>query len=142
MRNDERDLAAMLQRVLNAALARERKIFAEHQLPMWDYVALVRLEEGASPSQSQLAVAMGRDRTRVIETIDRLEQRALIRRRADPADRRNRIIELTTAGGRVLTACRADIRTMEQQLLAGLPPHDRDVFVRALRSLDVTSSAP
>lgn len=134
--DDQRDLGAMLQRVLTEVLAREREILATYDLPMWDYVALVRLDGGAAPTQAQLAAAMGRDKNRVIETVDRLEQRGLISRRIDPADRRNRIVGLTQDGRQVLTACRHAIRTMEHRLLRHLPGQDRARFVSALRQLD------
>jgi MarR family transcriptional regulator, organic hydroperoxide resistance regulator len=136
MADDQRDLAAMLQRVLTDVLAREREILATHDLPMWDYVALVRLGGGAAPTQAQLAAAMGRDKNRVIETVDRLEQRGLISRRTDPADRRNRIVGLTPDGRRMLTASRREIRAMEQRLLRRLPVEHRTSFLDALRNLD------
>jgi MarR family transcriptional regulator, organic hydroperoxide resistance regulator len=136
MADDQRDLGAMLQRVLTEVLARERVILATHDLPMWDYVALVRLDAGPAPTQAQLAVAMGRDKNRVIETVDRLEERGLISRQTDPADRRNHIVGLTPDGRRMLTASRREIRAMEQRLLRRLPVEHRTSFLGALRHLD------
>lgn len=133
---DERDLGAMLQRLLTEVLARERPLLAARNLPMWDYVALVRLEEQAAPTQAQLAAAMGRDRTRVIESIDRLEATGLINRSPDPADRRNRIVSLTPTGRRTLAAVRRDIRAMERELLSPLDATDREALIGALRQLD------
>jgi DNA-binding MarR family transcriptional regulator len=61
-----------------------------------------------------------------------LEQRGLLRRGADPADRRNRIVELTESGRVLVAQCQDGIRRMERDLLADLPDADRDSFIGLL----------
>ena len=107
---------------------------------MWDYVVLGGLENGSAPNQVQLAVSVSRDKTRLIGTLDRLEDLGLLHREPDPFDRRNRVVSLTAAGRSVLAACRADIRAMETDLLVNLTTSDRAVFIRALLTLADTTS--
>ena len=107
-----------------------------HGIDMWDYIVLSGLEHGAAPTQTQLAASVGRDKTRLIHNLDRLEDLSLLRRTPDPADRRNRIVTLTGAGRSLLTACQHDIRAMEAELLATLTTSDRARFVRSLVTLD------
>jgi DNA-binding MarR family transcriptional regulator len=122
------DLGVLLGRLM-------RRLLAAHEVEMWDYAVLVELETGPAQTQARLAGAIGRDKTRLIQSLDRLEARGLVVRAPDPADRRNRTVTLTAAGLEVLRACRAAIRAMEDELLAGVAEADRAPFLRALRQL-------
>lgn len=135
VKNDRPDLGVLLHRLTSAVAQRELPLLRAHQIEMWDYVVLGGLEQGSAPTQAQLAVSVGRDKTRLIQTLDRLEDRALLRRGPDPRDRRNRIVTLTAAGRSVLAACREDIRAMETDLLAHLTPSARAAFIRHLMTL-------
>src|SRR5690349_13414493 len=101
-------------------MRREEPLLAAHDLPMWDYAVLVRLGDGAARTQAQLAESVGRDATRLIPILDRLQARGLVERTPDPADRRNRIVALTDAGRATMTSCRDAIRAMESDVLAAL----------------------
>jgi DNA-binding MarR family transcriptional regulator len=135
MARDRVDLGALLHRLESAVAEREVPLLRAHHIEMWDYMVLAGLQHGPVTTQSQLAVAVGRDKTRLIQNLDRLENLGLLHRKPDPEDRRNRIITLTVAGRTVLEACRADIRTMEADLLANLPESSRASFIRDLTTL-------
>lgn len=113
----------------------ETPILRAHQVEMWDYVVLSALEASAAPTQSELATATGRDKTRLIPILDRLESRGLLSRTPDPADRRNRVVALTAEGRALVASCRADIRAMEKAFLADIPPTKRAAFVDVLNDL-------
>ncbi|HEY2204264.1 MAG TPA: MarR family winged helix-turn-helix transcriptional regulator [Pseudonocardia sp.] len=132
MTGQRHDLGATLVRLGRAVVAAEEPVLAELGVPMWDYVVLVALRDGPVASQAQLAASVGRDTTRLIPILDRLAERDLLRRRPDPADRRNRIVELTDDGVRLTRRCQEAIRRMEERLLAELPPDDRAEFIRRL----------
>jgi DNA-binding MarR family transcriptional regulator len=129
------DLGALLHRLLRRILAGEAPLLAAQEVEMWDYAVLGALESGPAQTQARLAAAIGRDKTRLIPSLDRLEARGLVAREPDPADRRNRVVSLTGAGRQVLGECRGAIRAMEDDLLAGVPPADRAAFVRTLEQL-------
>ncbi len=93
------------------------------------------LREAIDGTQAQLAAAVGRDKTRLIAILDRLEDRGLLHRTPDLDDRRNRIVALTDAGRILLADCRRDIRAMEADLLSTLSAADRTAFVHALSTL-------
>jgi DNA-binding MarR family transcriptional regulator len=59
----------------------------------------------------------------------------VITRTPDPADRRARIVQLTPAGRARHGAAQADIRAMEDELLAGLAAADRTRLRRVLAQL-------
>ncbi|OIJ28811.1 MarR family winged helix-turn-helix transcriptional regulator [Nocardioides luteus] len=132
---DRPELGFLLSRLLREVMAREKPILDAAGLEMWDYAVLTALAESDAPTQAQLAATTGRDKTRLIGNLDRLEAEGLVRRAPDPADRRNRIVSLTPAGSDVLRRCRDAIGAMETELLADLDATDRTGFERALTAL-------
>ena len=129
------ELGYLLTRLVRVAIAREEPILERAGLRMWDYVVLSTLAGKDAPTQAQLAAQAGRDKTRLIGNLDRLEDLGLVNRKPDPADRRNRKVSLTAEGRRVLERCRADIREMEDDLLRDVPAADREAFERVLTTL-------
>lgn len=107
MAPDRPDLGSLLHRLTVAVAQRELPLLHAHQLQMWDYVVLGGLEHDSAPTQAQLAAAVGRDKTRLITILDRLETRGLLSRTPDPDDRRNRIVTLTEAGATLLKSAAA-----------------------------------
>jgi MarR family transcriptional regulator, organic hydroperoxide resistance regulator len=126
------DLGALLARLVRRVLDAETPLLAAHDVEMWDYAVLSALRSGPAQTQARLAAAIGRDKTRLIGSLDRLEGRGLVRREPDPTDRRNRVVTLTPEGRALLGRCRADVRAMEEDLLAGIPEPDRAAFLRTL----------
>lgn len=129
------ELGFLLNRLLRDVIEREQPILQKRGLDMWDYVVLAALGTGPSPTQNELAGLTGRDKTRLIGNLDRLEERGLLSRTPDPSDRRNRIVTLTADGRQLLASCRADIHAMEEQLLAGIASRDRAGFESTLLAL-------
>ena len=69
------------------------------------------------------------------EVVDALESRGLVRRRADPGDRRATLVEVTEQGAGVLDAIRAARGTEAERAFGRLSPADRAHLVRILRQL-------
>jgi DNA-binding MarR family transcriptional regulator len=135
MSEQRHDLGAAFARLARAMMDAEAPVMRAHDVEMWDYAVLGALEDGPAPTQSELAAAVGRDKTRLIPILDRLEARGLLRRTPDPADRRNRVVALTADGRELVRSCRAGVRAVEAELLAELDPADRVGFVAALDRL-------
>ncbi len=74
--------------------------------------------------------------------IDRLEQRGLVRREADLADRRNVFVALTEAGLRLVDVVAPAHLANEERLLAVLSPQEQDLLVTLLRKLLLGFEAP
>lgn len=102
---------------------------------MWGYAVLSALDEGPMRTQAALAEAIGADKTRIIGTLDELQDAKLISRTPDPDDRRVRLLEITGKGRRVRRSVKAEIQASEERLLAVLTPADRSAFLRALETL-------
>lgn len=63
-----------------------------------EYAALASLDEEPGLDQRGLAAAIGVDRNTIGIVVERLEQRGLLTRKVDPADRRARVLDLTPEG--------------------------------------------
>lgn len=122
----------MLHPLFQALLTAEREILARHEIAMWAYSVLSALDSGPARSQAALAEAIGADKTRIIRTLDELQDAGYLTREPDPADRRVRLLSITDAGRRKYRAAQADIRAAEETLLAELPPARRKAFLDAL----------
>jgi DNA-binding MarR family transcriptional regulator len=136
-----RDLAAMLVPLGRALMAAERPVLDAHGLTMWGYVVLDGLYELHGPdqqptrSQAALAEAIGGDKTRLIPVLDKLQQRGLISRERDPADRRVHLLSLTDAGRALHDEVQQQIQRNEAQLLDRLPVREQQRFLNAVRVL-------
>ena len=118
-----------------ALMAAELPVLRAHDISMWGYAVLLALRERPTRTQAALAAAIGADKTRVIPVLDELQDRGLIERRRDPADRRARLLSVTPSGRRLRESVQEDIQRREDRLLARLPAGDRAAFLRTLQTL-------
>lgn len=130
------DLAAMLHPLLRDLVAAELPILEAHDVSMWGYVVLNALDQSPVRTQAALAEAIGADKTRIIPTLDELQQKGYIERRPDPEDRRVRLLEITPSGREVKDAVQADIQRGEERWLSALTAQEREVFLRALERMN------
>jgi MarR family transcriptional regulator, transcriptional regulator for hemolysin len=86
-------------------------------------------------TQTELAHAIGLDKTTMVVTIDELEAAGLAERRPSSEDRRARVIAVTTAGKRKLREAQKVAEQVHADVLHELPARDREVFVDALTRL-------
>ena len=89
-----------------------------------------------SPSQQQIAVHTGIDRTTVSKTIDWLEQDGLLRRHIDPRHRRRNWIELTTQAKRTLALVQEAFIECDTEFLAVLSQNERRQLARLVGKLE------
>lgn len=101
---------------------------------------LVLRHEGQS--QHALGLALGAAPSRIVALIDDLEQRGLVERRLNPADRRAREIHLTPAGHEAVAAISAVGMEHERRLCGDLSPDERATLHRLLRKVAATLDVP
>jgi DNA-binding MarR family transcriptional regulator len=135
MATERPDLAAMLYPLVRELIALELPVLAAHDVSMWGYSVLNALDDTPVRTQAALAEAIGADKSRIIGTLDELQNAGLIERTPDPDDRRVRLLSITAEGRRVRRAVRRGIQVKEMQVLESLPVPDRKTFVRLLQQL-------
>lgn len=102
-------------------------------------LSVLLLLDGREPeSQQQAANRLGVDRTTMVGLLDSLEDKGLLARLPDPADRRRNVVALTDAGRTALREATTASDRAERQLLADLSPAEarqlRDILIRILNS--------
>jgi len=111
------------------------RMLAEHELTPHHYGILMVLDQIGAAPQQQLSRAVGVDPRNAVPLIDALQQRNLVERQPDPADRRRHAVALTPAGRAALADLRRAGEQLEQQLLDCLTPAERVGLDRMLRKL-------
>ena len=77
----------------------------------------------------------------ITTAVDRLEERGLVQRNADKADRRTRVVSLTAEGrGRIREAFAHHQHSMDQAA-AGLTDKERDTVIGLLKKLGLAAEA-
>ena len=125
----------MLAPLVRDMMAAEQPILDAHGLTMWGYVVLLALDRSSMRTQAALAEAIGADKTRIIRTLDELQDDGRIERQPDPEDRRVRLLAITDSGRAVKDAVQADIQRGEERWLGELGAEERRVFLKVLRRL-------
>lgn len=124
-------VVARLERAVRAAVNERVR---PHGLTTLQYTTLSVLGARGQPlSNAQLARRAYMTPQSMIEVIDALERKGLIRRDPHPSHRRVFPATMTAKGRRVLTACDAAVEEMEEEMLAGLSTEDRESLVAWLK---------
>ena len=141
--NKNKNKTVVGQRVLPLLehLARVGRRAAEATMPAGGLrprhlIALKLLCEHGPVSQQGLADALSLDPSNVVGLLNELEERELITRRRDRADRRRHIVELSSLGEDELALAYARLSDVEDDLLSALNAAERatlyDLLVRAV----------
>jgi MarR family transcriptional regulator for hemolysin len=86
-------------------------------------------------TQSELAEAVGLDKTTMVVTVDELEAAGLAERHPSSTDRRARVITVTRAGADKLVQAGRVKDRVQADVLSALPANEREVLIDALRKL-------
>lgn len=93
--------------LVDAERQRLQELARELDLSVPQLLALRELDPDAPQPMGRLACAMTCDSSNVTGLVNRLEKRGLVERRADPHDRRIRVLALTAEGRRLREAALA-----------------------------------
>jgi DNA-binding MarR family transcriptional regulator len=122
------------------AVARQLRERSQETLAPWDITpahmrALRTLRRHGPMRLSALSEHLQIAPRSATEVVDALETRDLVRRRADPGDRRATLVEVTEHGAAVLAEIRAARGTEAGRVFGRLTPADRADLARLLAKL-------
>jgi DNA-binding MarR family transcriptional regulator len=110
-----------------------RRLRGELRFPLTQAAALGRLDRDGPQTTSALAKAELVRPQSMAQTVGDLEDAGLVARRADPADGRQTLLELTAAGREALAADRRSRDGWLAQVIAEeLDPAEQEALVRAV----------
>jgi DNA-binding MarR family transcriptional regulator len=95
-------------------------------------IALTLLNDHGPANQGGLGDALGLDPSNVVALLNELEERGLVTRRRDPADRRRHIVELSIPGQAELMAAQQRLSCVEDELFRALTSDERATLYKLL----------
>src|SRR5882757_273161 len=122
------------------AVARQLRERSQETLAPWDITpahlrALRALRRHGTMRLSELSDHLHIAPRSTTEVVDALQARDLVRRRADPGDRRATLVEVTEHGADILAAIRDTRNTEAGRVFGRLSPSDRAELARILTLL-------
>lgn len=128
-------MTALLAGLGRDATARARRALRPLGLGAQQYLVLDQLRVLGQASQTELADALGIDRSNLATLAAELCDRGLAERSRDDADRRRYVLRLSPGGERLLRRTEGAIAAAEDELLAPLDRERRDELYALLRRL-------
>jgi len=101
----------------------------------YHYRLLAALDEWGPASQAALGRGTGIDRSDVTAALVDLEERGLVRRDVNQADRRRNIVSITPAGASRLETLDVVLDEIQERLLAPLSEDERRQFLTLMRRI-------
>lgn len=131
-----------LRRAQRVVFENFAKDFSALGLRPAQFSALVVIQRNPGRKQSEIAAALGIQRTNFVSMMDELERRGLTYRGKSQADRRAHAISLTEKGEKVLKKAMVAIEVHERRWVDLLGPKDHACLLKTLRMfLDVGAGA-
>jgi DNA-binding MarR family transcriptional regulator len=96
---------------------------------------LLLVEANPGISQSAVAEALRFDRSTLVQIVDRLEERGLLKRESSARDRRSHALTLTAAGTRLLVTLKELLRQHEAEIAAPMSAAERATLIGLLERL-------
>jgi DNA-binding MarR family transcriptional regulator len=121
---DDPTLLYIIKQVELAARAQLDEIFRPIGMTALQYTALTVLERHPDLSSAQLARNSFVTAQTMADMVRALEERRLVERHRDAADRRRLVLALTADGRRLLGRYRSRVAALEERMLRGLSPEE------------------
>lgn len=124
-----------LARLLDLA---RRDAFTAHAIEPWEFDVLAALRRAGAPYQlspGQLLRETMVTSGTMTNRIDRLSERGLVERQADPHDRRGVLVGLTSSGKRTVDGAFETLLASERDLLSELSGSERKSLAELLKRL-------
>src|SRR6478609_2768958 len=97
--------------------------------------ALIELRDSGQLTQQSLCGQLHLDPTNLVAILNELEQRGYAKRRRDPEDRRRHLVEVSSKGIAVIEKVSEVMDGVEDDLLDGLEPAEREQLEGLLTSI-------
>lgn len=103
---------------------------------------LLNLERHPGRNQAFYAERLEIEPITLCRMVDRMEEAGLVERRADPDDRRARLLHLTARSRGEIARIRTALDGLIETMLAGFDPDEKTAFTTMLERISTNLSAP
>lgn len=101
----------------------------------WSLLTALRLHDGVS--QKELAELTDKDPANVTRILDQLQRKGLVRREANPDDRRAVRMRITSEGSKVAATLVPIEERFIEEIVAGIPQADLETFKSVIRAINL-----
>lgn len=123
----------LLRRALQSYAAQWNSVVGEVTPPQ--YAVLMTVRERPGIDQSRLGEITGIDFATLAPLVHRLEQRGVLDRQVDPANRRRKLLTLTEAGVASVERIGPLSESVDEHVLGGIPAEMRATFIEVLQRI-------
>lgn len=138
MSNKEESMGVLIGVTRRMMLKKLNEGLAEHQIPLsleqFLFISTIRNHD-QNMTQQELANQTCKDKSAVLRTIDILENKGLVERKLDPADRRKNFIVLTPKCHELFTVLGEIESAVMEQLKEGISSEDYEAMVRVMHQI-------
>ncbi len=128
------DVSFLLAHASHVLATRMTAALAELGMTPREHCVLMHALPG-DRTQIEVAKLSDLDKTTMVVTLDELEEAGYAERRPSAADRRARVVAVTADGEQAVARSQQVVDQVHRDVLAALPPAEREVFVSALTRL-------
>lgn len=127
-------LVIELQRATHAAGVRLETLLADAGVSQGEAHVLALLADGAKHTVGELQRGLAHRPSTLSGILDRLEQRKLVRRTLNDADRRSFLVTLTRSGRAAARSVVEALQAVEDQAVKGVSARDRAGYLAVMRA--------
>ena len=131
----EQQAGFLLRRAHQRSAAIFQNSFAGSGLTPLQFTSLVKIRDQGRASQNLLGRLTYADPATIMGVINRLVERQLIRKSADPDDKRKSILILTSKGLSLIESLETAAQAVSRETLAPLSSNEQKTFLRLLAKL-------
>jgi DNA-binding MarR family transcriptional regulator len=131
----EQQVGFLLRRAHQRSAAIFQNLFSSSGLTPLQFTSLVKIRDQGRASQNLLGRLTHADPATIMGVINRLVERGLIRKSADPDDKRKSILILTSKGLNLIESLETAARAVSEETLEPLSPNEQKTFLRLLTKL-------
>ena len=125
----------LIRRLQQIAVAIFMEETAEFDVTPVQYSALLAVRNHPGIDQTSLMKIIAFDRSTIGDVVQRLENKSLIRRTVNDADRRTRTLYITPSGRQLLSKAKKAVDAAQDKIVAPLTREERREFVRMMHKL-------
>jgi len=99
------------------------------------FAAMQAIDLHGEMEQSQIAQSIHYDKATIGGVIDRLEKRGWVERKANPKDKRAKLVSLTKEGCKALREFTPVVKALQDQVVANLSAEERTLFIKLAQKI-------